>query len=559
MSSDKLGLSPASLSDDSDAAPVEAAPAAPTDAAAPAKRARRTLTRKPKAAPAEQLPLAVDMAPEPEAPAIIAGARSEPLAAPVETAIPPEPQPAPTAADTPALQAGHEAPSPAADADQPACLVAAAQPAVPAIPLTAPPLEMIAHRVYPVALGRKRDALQELLKGIESPTLVFTRTKHGADKIARFLERCGFKAAAIHGDKSHGARQRAISGFRSGEVRVLVITDIAARLLDVVGLPLVLSYDLPHVPEDYVQRVLRCGSADTAGLSLVLITQEEAPQFRSVRDSLTQPLELVELPAFAAPEAFDPQRDPPVRADGESASEGEAAAPDGGVAAASPAPSGPASGEQRPGRSRRERRRNRQERQRVAGEPQTGSEDSTVLDEEGRPAGNVAPVETRPARVDRPPRKEKERREKPEIGNRLPPHMRNPAPIPDDDDDGPQPGNTLDAPPPSHWADGNQGRRRGRRDPFAPIVIDAERASIWDERQPDDYRDQWSVLGPEGGRPSWTYAADGNVSEDAPRRAFGGPPQPRRGDRPRGPQGGGPRGGQQRGPRHNRPRRAEGR
>ena len=143
-----------------------------------------------------------------------------------------------------------------------------------------------------------------------------------------------------------------------------------------------------------------------------------------------------------------------------------------------------------------------------------------------------------------------------------------PKPLPDyEEEDRPGPGNSLASPPPSQYDTGGFGRRGRRRDPFAPVVIGAEgEYNIYDERQPDDYRDQWSVLGPDAGRPSWTYAQDGNV-EEAPRRQFQGPPQGRRGGgggggggsaRPphRGPQQGQGRGGQQ---RHNRPRRADGR
>ena len=179
-------------------------------------------------------------------------------------------------------------------------------------PISTPVLPgMVVHRIHPVALGRKRDVLQHLLAQLpEQSTLVYTRTKHGADKIARFLERCGFKAAAIHGDKSQGARNRALAGFKSGELKVLVITDIAARLLDFEGLPMVLSYDLPHVAEDYALRASRTGTPEQAGLAVTIITQEESPQFRAVRDYMQCPLELVPLPGFEAAEAFDPERDP---------------------------------------------------------------------------------------------------------------------------------------------------------------------------------------------------------------------------------------------------------
>lgn len=551
MHSDKLGLAPASSSSDSDL-PADPAPAE-VAATAPAKRPRRTLTRKPKGAVATQLALDVDAIAG--APAV-APAEAEPPAALVESAdpgpavAPPAAGPVDTTDSAPPAALADAIPAPAESAPE----VAGSGPA-DAAPLTAEPpvasapparIELpasICHRVHPVALGRKREALQHLLGGVgDTPVLLFTRTKHGADKIARFLERCGINAAAIHGDKSHGARQRAINGFKAGEVKVLVVTDIAARLLDVTGLPLVLSYDLPHVAEDYVQRVLRCGGEGVPGLSLVLITQEEAPQFRGVRDLLAQPLEVLALAGFEAAEPFDPERDPPVRADAEAGeTETRAAAP------AAPQQVGEA---RREGRNRRERRNRHRGERADAGEASAELAPAAVAEEV---APEAAVAQARPPRNERPPRREKERREKPEIGNRALP----PEPVFDDDDDGPQIGNTLDLPPPSQYGlvGGNYRGRGRRRDPFAPVVIDEDRASIWDERQPDDYRDQWSILGPERGRPSWTYAQDGNV-EEAPKRQFQGPPQPRRGGPSRPQQGGGHRGG---GQRHGRPRRAEGR
>lgn len=558
MHSDKLGLSPASLSPESETAAAEAlTPPEAGAAEAPVKRPRRTLTRKPKAsAPAEaEAPAASDTA---VAPAAAMAAEPAAVGPPAADLSPPVAVETTAALAAPAAAAQPEAVAAPPPASAPVAEVIATPAALPAQPVEAQSapaaslpaaLAFVAHRVYPVALGRKREALQQLLAGTgETPILLYTRTKHGADKIARFLERCGIKSAAIHGDKSHGARQRAIGGFKSGELKVLVVTDIAARLLDVDCLPLVLSYDLPHVADDYVQRVLRCGSAEAPGQSLVLITQEEAPQFRGVRDLLPQPLELVVLPGFEAAEPFDPARDPPVRADGE-AGDGEAAPQAAPVAAAQPQ----AGDTRREGRNRRDRRNRNRGEQRANPAGEVDGEALAALDEGQGVA--PAPQEARPPRNERPPRREKERREKPEIGNRaLPP----PPQYNDDDEDGPQLGNTLDLPPPSQYGlvGGNYRGRGRRRDPFAPVVIDEDRASIWDERQPDDYRDQWSILGPERGRPAWTYAQDGNVEEAAPpRRQFQGPPQPRRGGPPR-PQQGGHRGG---GQRHGRARRAEGR
>jgi ATP-dependent RNA helicase RhlE len=425
----------------------------------------------------------------------------------------------------------------------------------------------IAHRIHAVALGRKRDALQHLLaQRPEQPTLIYTRTKHGADKIARVLERSGVKAAAIHGDKSQGARSRALAGFKSGELKALVITDIAARLLDAENLPLIISYDLPHITEDYTQRVSRTGSEQTAGLAITLITQEESPQFRAVRDQLRYPLELVPLPGFEAAEPFDPERDP-VPKPGAEAEVAEAPA----VVAAEPRRDGP-------GRGRRERR-GRQGRgdarpREVA--PPTATDaapaDTDELPEDAQPRVPNPIQEARPPRHERKPRpgrsargERQPRGDRPPRGDQQPRGDRQPGfdeplpPLRDDDDDSPGYGNSLAAPPPSQLVAGGPGRRRGRRDPFATVVVDENRVNIYDERQPDDYRDQWSVLGPDTNRPSWTYAEHQPQSLDAPppRRPNPPPAAGRRGGPgagPRGPQSG-PRGAQRQG----RPRRSDGR
>src|SRR5687768_10300358 len=124
----------------------------------------------------------------------------------------------------------------------------------------------VTHRVHPVDAARKRDLLLHLLQNDARQTLVFGRTKHGADKLATMLERAGLRAAAIHGNKSQNQRTRALKDFKSGKVAVLVATDIAARGLDIDQLPMVINYDLPMVAEDYVHRIGRTGRAGAEGL-----------------------------------------------------------------------------------------------------------------------------------------------------------------------------------------------------------------------------------------------------------------------------------------------------
>jgi ATP-dependent RNA helicase RhlE len=139
------------------------------------------------------------------------------------------------------------------------------------------PTELVAQRVHPVDKSRKRELLSWLIgSGNWRQVLVFTRTKHGANRLAQQLERDGLSAAAIHGNKSQAARTRALAEFKSGKVRVLVATDIAARGLDIDQLPHVVNFELPHVPEDYVHRIGRTGRAGNEGEAVSLVCVDEA-------------------------------------------------------------------------------------------------------------------------------------------------------------------------------------------------------------------------------------------------------------------------------------------
>ncbi len=136
----------------------------------------------------------------------------------------------------------------------------------------------ISQAVYPVDKRRKRELLSHLISSENwRQVLVFTRTKHGANRLTKQLEEDGIKSAAIHGNKSQGARTKALAGFKAGEVRVLVATDIAARGIDIDQLPHVVNYELPNVPEDYVHRIGRTGRAGSNGeaISLVCIDERE--------------------------------------------------------------------------------------------------------------------------------------------------------------------------------------------------------------------------------------------------------------------------------------------
>ncbi|GAB4216516.1 MAG: DEAD/DEAH box helicase [Sandaracinaceae bacterium] len=136
--------------------------------------------------------------------------------------------------------------------------------------------ERIEQRVYFVDGKAKTALLVELLKDPSfRSVLVFTRTKHGANRLVEKLEKAGIGAAAIHGNKSQNARDRAMNGFRAGSLRILVATDIAARGIDVDGLSHVVNYDLPNVPETYVHRIGRTGRAGAAGVAISLCGQDE--------------------------------------------------------------------------------------------------------------------------------------------------------------------------------------------------------------------------------------------------------------------------------------------
>ncbi|MBT8092688.1 MAG: DEAD/DEAH box helicase [Gammaproteobacteria bacterium] len=137
--------------------------------------------------------------------------------------------------------------------------------------------DKVSQLVYPVDKARKRELLSHRI-GREDwrQVLVFTRTKHGANRLATQLESDGITATAIHGNKSQGARTRALSDFKSGAVRVLVATDLAARGLDIKSLPHVVNYELPHVPEDYVHRIGRTARAGSDGAAISLVCIDEA-------------------------------------------------------------------------------------------------------------------------------------------------------------------------------------------------------------------------------------------------------------------------------------------
>ena len=149
------------------------------------------------------------------------------------------------------------------------------------------PVELIDHRVYHVDTAHKHPLLSRIISdGGGRQSLVFTRTKHGANRLAERLERDGVSVAAIHGNKSQGARTRALDDFKQGKVQVLVATDIAARGLDISDLPHVVNFELPHVPEDYVHRIGRTGRAGRSGEAVSLVSRDERERLRAIEKML---------------------------------------------------------------------------------------------------------------------------------------------------------------------------------------------------------------------------------------------------------------------------------
>jgi len=161
------------------------------------------------------------------------------------------------------------------------------------------PAAGITQAVYPVPRHLKTDLLDSMLSQSEvSSVIVFARTKHGADKLARDLQRRGHSVATLHGNRSQSQRERALGDLRRGRVQVLVATDIASRGIDVEGITHVINYDVPHAPEDYVHRIGRTGRVDAVGDAFTLIAPEEMKQLSAIERFLGRAVPRVILPDF---------------------------------------------------------------------------------------------------------------------------------------------------------------------------------------------------------------------------------------------------------------------
>jgi ATP-dependent RNA helicase RhlE len=160
--------------------------------------------------------------------------------------------------------------------------------------------ELVEHLVHPVDRERKRALLSHIIRSQKlEQVLVFTRTKHGANRLSEQLETDGIAASAIHGNKSQPQRIKALSDFKEGKITVLVATDIAARGLDISQLPHVVNYELPQVAEDYVHRIGRTGRAGSEGMALSLVCVDETKLLKDIERLLRRPLPTQVIPGFA--------------------------------------------------------------------------------------------------------------------------------------------------------------------------------------------------------------------------------------------------------------------
>jgi len=154
--------------------------------------------------------------------------------------------------------------------------------------------EKVEQHLYYVSKGNKIKLLIHLLEtGVITSTIVFSRTKHGANKIVKLLDKADITAEAIHGNKSQPARQRALSNFKDGIIKVLVATDIAARGIDVDDISHVINYDLPNISETYVHRIGRTGRAKASGIALSFCAVDERPYLRDIQKLIKQDIEVI--------------------------------------------------------------------------------------------------------------------------------------------------------------------------------------------------------------------------------------------------------------------------
>ncbi|HEY3342527.1 MAG TPA: DEAD/DEAH box helicase [Anaerolineae bacterium] len=185
------------------------------------------------------------------------------------------------------------------------------QPARVDIGSGAPP-KTIAHALYPVPQHLKTELTITLLKESNAfSALVFTRTKHRADRVARQIKQAGYQVATLHSNKSQNQRQQALDGFRSGKVHVLVATDIAARGLDVATISQVINYDIPDTPDAYIHRIGRTGRVTREGDAMTLVTNEDTPIVRDIERTLGKSIERRTVTGFDYKQPAPPRENQP--------------------------------------------------------------------------------------------------------------------------------------------------------------------------------------------------------------------------------------------------------
>ena len=161
------------------------------------------------------------------------------------------------------------------------------------------PAETVTHALYAVDIGQKQELLEELLRRTDyDQVLIFCRTKHGADRVARKLNQEGHAVAVLHSNRTQSERERALNGFRDGRYEVMVATDIAARGIDVEQISHVINFDVPHHPEDYVHRIGRTGRAQSVGDAFTIMTGEDVQEIAAIERFIGQKIPRVKIAGF---------------------------------------------------------------------------------------------------------------------------------------------------------------------------------------------------------------------------------------------------------------------
>jgi ATP-dependent RNA helicase RhlE len=214
------------------------------------------------------------------------------------------------------------------------------------------PIELVEQCAYRVPKDQKRHLLVHLIRtGAWHQVLIFTRTKHGANRLTQQIEGAGIRAAAIHGNKSQAARVKALDMFKRGQITALVATEVAARGLDIKELPQVVNYELPNVPEDYVHRIGRTGRAGALGQAISLVSADENGLLRDIERVLKRTVPVIPTPAFeAAPDAHPAAPERPAGSHGGSRRSHAGQAPARGSAAHGGNSQGARNGERRDSR-----------------------------------------------------------------------------------------------------------------------------------------------------------------------------------------------------------------